>query len=188
MFWHFRPPGDKVSLREHIELWQAEHQREHLAYYKAHNDKHAQIERALDRAEETIRETAAIHEKAHSREHEMSQMAIDKAASAAETRFQGVNEFRQTLTDQAAGFATKESLEGRTGALADHLASVEKSVSLNTERLNSVMGYGQRLAAIETQLSQQAGRERGVGLSWSVLVTVAGVALALGAFLHTILR
>lgn len=187
MFRHPRPPGD-VTLRDLIQDWQAQHQREHAAFYRAHEDKHGQIERALDRAEQTIRETAKIHETAHAREHEMAQMAIDRAASASETRFASVNEFRQTLTDQAAGFATKEGLSGQVNAIIDRLTSTEKALALNAERMNTMASLGPRLSVIETMLAQQSGRDHGVGLTWGVLVTVAGVALALGAFLHTVLK
>jgi len=45
--------------------------------------------------------------------------AIDKALDAVERRFEGVNEFRQTLTDQAATFVRQDVAEARFAQVAE---------------------------------------------------------------------
>jgi hypothetical protein len=62
----------------------------------------------------------------HQREHILLQGAIDKALAAQEHRFEGVNEFRKTLSDQAATFVSRETLEARVTALAARLDALEQ--------------------------------------------------------------
>lgn len=78
-----------------------------------------------------------------------SKEAISKADNATEKRFEGVNEFRQTLSDQASRFVTRAELEAwkdqatdRAAALAARIDRLEgKSLGLNT-------GWGYIVAAI----------------------------------------
>ena len=60
-----------------------------------------------------------------------SQLAIDKADTATEKRFEGVNEFRAALSDQATRFVTSETLY----ALGDKL---QASIDRNREDLTSL--------------------------------------------------
>jgi hypothetical protein len=43
-----------------------------------------------------------------------AEKAVQKAEMASERRFEGVNEFRQTLSDQAGTFATKDAVNALT--------------------------------------------------------------------------
>lgn len=56
--------------------------------------------------------------------------AIDKLADATTIRFEGVNEFRGTLTDQAAHFVTQDQLD-----------AVAKDVTTLTEQMNLMSGH-----------------------------------------------
>ncbi len=63
-----------------------------------------------------------------------SKEAVVKAESATEKRFDSVNEFRQTLSDQAANFlgrneysASHKALEDKVSALAERIATNESS-------------------------------------------------------------
>ena len=60
-----------------------------------------------------------------------SQLAIDKADMATEKRFEGVNEFRAALTDQAARFVTQDALV----SLSDKL---QASIDRNREDLDAL--------------------------------------------------
>jgi hypothetical protein len=78
---------DDVPLREYFEALRESDQRA--------------IGAALDAAKEAVAAALAAAEK-----------AVLKAERAAELRFDAVNEFRATLTDQAATFASTEKVDG----------------------------------------------------------------------------
>jgi hypothetical protein len=80
-----------------------------------------------------------------------SEKAIGKAESATEKRFEAVNEFRGTLSDQASQFMTRTEAT----ALTDR----------NTERI-------QELA---DRVNRSEGRGTGVSASWGYLVGAAGL-------------
>lgn len=63
--------------------------------------------------------------------------AVDKAESASNERFAGVNEFRATLSDQAQRLASKESVESLDGRI-DNL----------TQRLDRISGTGEGANAL----------------------------------------
>lgn len=77
---------ESVSLREYVEALRAADQQA--------------ITAALAAQERAVAAALAAAEK-----------AVLKAEAAADRRFEGVNEFRQTLTDQAATFATREKVD-----------------------------------------------------------------------------
>ncbi|MDQ5822382.1 MAG: hypothetical protein M3540_13170 [Actinomycetota bacterium] len=94
-------------------------------------------------------------ERAHpSGTSEASAEAIAKAESANEKRFESVNEFRAQLTDQTATFMPREV----------YAAAHEQLVA--------------RVAALEKTAQFGEGRQKGVGITTSVLVTVITIALA----------
>jgi hypothetical protein len=97
-----------------------------------------------------------------------SEKAIGKAEIATERRFESVNEFRQTLTDQAAQFMT------RTEALA--------LTDRNTERIHE---QGARQQELADRFNRSEGRGTGITAGWGYLVgavvliaTVVGVVVA----------
>lgn len=57
---------------------------------------------------------------------EMSQEAVGKATDANEKRFEGVNEFRSTLSDQARNFVTVDVLNARIGQTEGQVSSLER--------------------------------------------------------------
>jgi hypothetical protein len=67
--------------------------------------------------------------------------AVIKAETATEKRFEGVNEFRQTLSDQASTFMPREEYNARHEAL---VSDMKKLAS-------------ERIATIETQISRLYG-------------------------------
>lgn len=86
--------------------------------------------------------TAAVRAALHSAE-----TAVNKAEQAAEKRFDGVNEFRRTLTDQAASFPTRKEVDARTEALtatgarnADSIKDLELRLTSRLDTLTSRLG------------------------------------------------
>jgi hypothetical protein len=92
-----------------------------------------------------------------------AEKAVTKAETATERRFEGVNEFRQTLSDQAATFISRVEFEGQRDGSA--------------ERIRELTG---RLDKIE-------GRSTGIGAGWAYLVgavAVIGVLVTIFVALH----
>lgn len=83
-----------------------------------------------------------------------SEKAIGKAEIANERRFDSVNEFRQTLGDQAAQFATR--------------AEVEAAIGRNTERIQD----------LTDRVNQSEGKGAGLNAGWAILV---GAVVLIGA-------
>lgn len=84
---------------------------------------------------------------------ETARQAILKAETATERRFEGVNEFRQTLSDQASRFITRGEFEAQN----------QLSQS-NTDRLNRTEGRG-----------------AGLGQGWGYLIGATGAIAAIAA-------
>ena len=84
-----------------------------------------------------------------------AEKAVAKAETANEKRFESVNEFRKTLSDQTASFPSRVELQ----ALAD------------------------RVSDLATRMDKTEGRSSGLSTGWGVLVAVAGLALAAVAFI-----
>ncbi len=90
-----------------------------------------------------------------------AEKAVTKAESANEKRFESVNEFRQTLSDQTASFPSRVELS----ALAD------------------------RVSEMGARLDKAEGRGRGVSASVATMLAVGGLLLALlGVVVAVLLR
>lgn len=87
----------------------------------------------------------------YSERFQTKQKADEQQARDLTTRLAGVNEFRQTLSDQAATFVTRETVQAQVGALESKIAAadakidgVDKRVTTNEGRgagQSSVLGY-----------------------------------------------
>ena len=86
-----------------------------------------------------------------------SQTAIDKADQATEKRFEGVNEFRAALSDQASRFVTQDAL----AALADKL---QASIERNREDLDQ----------LSKRIDVRQGEIQGSRLTWGNMATLLG--------------
>jgi hypothetical protein len=86
-----------------------------------------------------------------------AQRAVEKAEAASEKRFEGVNEFRASLSDQAMRLMPRAESESRMTALSDQVRDLSSRID--------------------------RGEGRGTGLSdgWGVFVAAAGIGVALWA-------
>ena len=80
--------------------------------------------------------------------------AVIKAELATEKRFESVNEFRQTLSDQAAQFMTR--------------TEAEAAISRNAERIQD----------LTDRLNRSEGHSQGLGAGWAYLVAAVGAIAA----------
>ena len=97
--------------------------------------------------------------RAHRDVHEAQQRAIDKADSQMETRLSGMNEFRDTLRDQASHFVDSKHLEGLT-------------ISAQA-RYDALLA---RVSALEQARSNLEGRMTMLGIGMTVLIALASLA------------
>lgn len=95
------------------------------------------------------------------------QEAIAKAERATELRFGSVNEFRQTLTDQANEFASQESLDG----LRDRIDRLEKIIHLGEGK-----AHGSKSLWIDARANL------------ALIISLIGGAIGLFVFLMRILK
>lgn len=84
-----------------------------------------------------------------------AEKAVAKAEGAAEKRFESVNEFRQTLSDQAGTFTTRMESEQIQARVRERLDDVQHRLDLNE------------------------GRARGMSTTFGVLLAVATIVISL---------
>jgi hypothetical protein len=97
------------------------------------------LEKLIDAKLATLRTIIELHAAKSAASLAASDKAISKAEAATEKRFESVNEFRQTLSDQTKSFISKVEFEAlrdtngsRIADLASRLDKIEgKSVGLN---------------------------------------------------------
>lgn len=90
-----------------------------------------------------------------------SEKAIGKAEIATEKRFEGVNEFRQTLADQAAALMPRAEYAVQHMGLADKIVSVENRINQLREELSGIQARGS-----------------GVKDTWGWIVAIAAIVVA----------
>lgn len=126
--------------------------------------------------------------------------AIQKAESATEKRFEGVNEFRAQLADQARTFISRTesiSRHERTGEQMDGLVQLiaemrdrfqiqtnalmprteaEQRIGQNVEKISSLeQRHSNDLAVVNSRLDIAAGRGAGLDKGWGYLIALIGV-------------
>jgi hypothetical protein len=75
----------------------------------------------MDERDRRYNERFDAQEKAVEAALASSEKAVLKAETASERRFEGVNEFRATLSDQAATFITRKEVDAELGAQSEKL-------------------------------------------------------------------
>jgi hypothetical protein len=113
--------------------------------------------RAAD--QRAVQAALASAEKAVSAALTASKEAVTKAETASEKRFDSVNEFRKTLSDQTSTFLPRPEYEAKHENLKELIAQVDKKVTL-TE-----------------------GAKTGSGDTWKNIVTIVGVGIAIITFI-----
>lgn len=123
-------PGELVSLRQYLErlIEQAE---------KLNDAKFVTYRALIDSQAEKVALALTASEK-----------AITKAETAAEKRFESVNEFRGQLTDQAATFITRREFEQWRDSTQERVNELKARVDVNSGRARATQsGWGYMIAA-----------------------------------------
>lgn len=96
----------------------------------------------VDRQFALLDQLRAEADKRYEQRFQSQEKAIDKSDTATDKRFEGVNEFRQTLSDQTARFLTRDEYDR---AHLDLIAKVEQSVKTLEQQLRQL---GDRVTAV----------------------------------------
>jgi hypothetical protein len=124
---------------------------------------------ALTAAERLVQTAASATEK-----------AIGKAELASDKRFEGVNEFRAQLRDQAATFLPRQEYAAGHSALAER---VDAAVDRQNERLGTVES---RLDVVSTSLATERTVTTDRRLGVQLMTAIAGVVVFVLSVLVTI--
>jgi len=103
--------------------------------------------------EKSVEAAVAASDKATSVAMTAEQRAVAKAEAASEKRFESVNEFRQTLTDQAATFMPRKEAEQRAQA--------------NTDKIDTLTS---RMDKLESRLAAQTAMLGGLAILASIAI------------------
>ena len=99
-----------------------------------------------------------------------SQLAIDKANEATEKRFQGVNEFRAQLADQAGSFVSRQTVDALVEKLESQIDRNREDLDLLSKRIDVRQG---ELSGSQTIKSTLASVITITIMGLSLLVVVA---------------
>lgn len=91
--------------------------------------------------------------------------AVIKAENAANDRFDGVNEMRGQLDDQARNFVTKDTFDAKFEALENKLALALEGIAANGRRIDSITSKGE-----------------GASNTWALVVGAIVLAITIGGF------
>jgi hypothetical protein len=116
------------------------------------------LEKMLDEREDRTKERFVALDKNITIAMIAADKAVSKAETATEKRFEGVNEFRQTLADQAATLLPRGEFQVQHRSLMD-----------------KIDGLDARLAAIENSGANLQGRVWAVGAIWSIFVVAVSI-------------
>ena len=115
------------------------------------------LEKMLDEREDRTKERFISMEKSVITALLTSDKAVSKAESATERRFEGVNEFRKTLADQAAMLMPRSEYNVQHTALMERTAGLERRVGTIEDRglgKNEGLGFiGQIILGVIALLS-----------------------------------
>ena len=144
------PEWTVVTLRQHVDA-------RFDALERLLNERHVSAQKALDAALVAQREatTAALA---------ANKEAVLKAEHASEKRFEGVNEFRQSLADQARLFMPRAEAE-----------TLYKAVD-------------EKVAALAVRLDRTEGRGHGRRDAWGYVVAVIGTLVGLAGLIIAMLK
>jgi hypothetical protein len=106
----------------------------------------------------------------------MSDIAVEKANDATEKRFDGVNEFRQTLSDQARDFVSTPILTARTDQLSAQIDSQDRQSRQALDSIRSnISGLTSRIDRSEsTVVGVRQAKDDGHGNIGNVMGIIGG--------------
>jgi hypothetical protein len=91
-------------------------------------------------------------EKKNELRFQSQQQAVNKAESAAEKRFESVNEFRRTLSDQTATFLTRNEYGIQQQSILERFEAISSRVAALDKTVGEIREHGSGKNAVWTSL------------------------------------
>ncbi len=159
---------DPVGLKEYFDKLLCERQRETHARLEALQAQITAAQLAGDKASDLALSTM--------------EKAVNKAEASVERRFEGVNEFRKTLSDQTATFLPRVEYTARHDALINSINENTSKITLllpRTEFDNRHETLIARITALEKFRAEVGGRSDTVSTAGTLLysIVIAGAAI-----------
>lgn len=148
------------SLLEQRDSVDAERDRRHAELFR---EKDLRDQQRFDAQQKALTDALLAQEKAAGAALQAANAAVAKAETANEKRLDGVNEFRGALDDYA------------------------RTLMPRTETVTLIAGLTEKIDSLEKRTNTSEGRTVGVGQFWGALLAVAGLALGIGIFIHSLL-
>ena len=147
---------------------------EHLVQYQQ------ETKAAQHVAEKAVAAALAATEKAIDKQERATELAITKQEIATEKRFEGVNEFRAQLADQATTFARKAEIDARFASLTEKVETAVAQLQANDtaqERRTT-----ESFAALGSRLDLIKGNSQGYAALWGYVVGAVFLIIAVVSF------
>ena len=146
-----RIDAEIAGLKEYLKDLMAAHDKRYEQRYEAQLNA---LDVALVAQKEAVKDAFAAQKEAINAALASADRAVSKAEIAAEKRFESVNEFRNTLSDQQRNLMPRQEAENRLNALAEKIGVLE---GFRTETLSRGVGtkegWGQSASAVALVVS-----------------------------------
>lgn len=135
-------------------------------------------------AEATYRTERAIAEadKRYQERFDSQEKAIAKAEKSMQERLSAMNEFRQSLSDQSAKFATADSVDRRFVTITEKLDVLEGRFNLvmpRAEAITRLESQEKALNMLAARMDRTEGQSQGIGQGWQIVVSGIAIIAAL---------
>lgn len=107
-------------------------------------------------------------DKRYQQRFEAQEKAIAKAEMASEKRFEGVNEFRAQLTDQATTFLPRTEYYAAHNSLSDKMTVGAEAMTSKIEASNKA--FAERIDDLRESRDKKEGQSTGINASWVILI------------------
>jgi hypothetical protein len=171
MMWSRKQPPDQNTSTWTVDTL--------LEYWRdRHVDLQLQMEQRFEAQAKAVDIAVEAHRASIQAALNASDKAISKSEEATEKRFDSVNEFRRTLSDQASLFITRKEAE----------ASVERNAERIRETTNRLQDYALKsivmaeydrlstqVQGLADRLNRSEGKGSGLAAGWGFLIAAVGV-------------
>lgn len=150
---------DMIPLRDYLLRIMDERDR---AYQQRFDATQIANQQRFDAAQMAIKDALAAQEKAVMTAMVAAEKAVTKAENAAEKRFEAVNEFRKTLSDQTSTFITRIEFAASLRGMAD---KIEASIASMATRIDDLKAFR----------DQSTGKGTGTAMMWGIALGLVSI-------------
>lgn len=150
-----------------------------LIYWKdRHVDLQLQMEQRFAAQQEALESSINAQREAINAALETVRQANEKTERSVELRFQSVNEFRQTLSDQATRFITRTESEATANRNLERIQELNVTIRELAQKKDLLAAYERidaRLLAVEKSITAREGKGSGLIAGWGYIATAVAI-------------